>query len=99
MIGNHNSNNNKTQTQMRNTQQHTDNIDELLESILRKKNLFTTNLQQHSMTANRKEDTDEESDDKLPLLHERFHWDNNSDDEENPEEIERNRMRYNTKFK
>ena len=37
MIGNHNSNNNKTQTQMRNTQQHTDNIDELLESILRKK--------------------------------------------------------------
>ena len=51
------------------------------------------------MTANRKEDTDEESDDELPLLHERFHWDNNSDDEEKTEEIERNRMRYNTKFK
>ena len=40
MIGNHNSNNNKTQTQMRNTQQRTDNIDELLESILRKKIIY-----------------------------------------------------------
>ena len=54
MISNHNSNNNKSQTQMRKTQQQTDDTDESLEIMPRNKNIFTTNLQHHSMTANRK---------------------------------------------
>ena len=54
MISNHNSNNNKSQTQMKKTQQQTDDTDESLESMSRNKKIFTTNLQDHSMTANRK---------------------------------------------
>ena len=50
------------------------------------------------MTAYRNEYMDEKSDDELPPLHERFHQDNDSDDEESPEEKERNGMRYNAKL-
>ena len=72
MIINHNSNNNKLQTQMRNTQQQTDDTDESLESKSRNTNIYTTNLQHHSMTAIRKEDSDEDTDEELLPLHKRL---------------------------
>ena len=99
MISKHNSNNNKLQTQMRTIQQQTDDTDASIESISRNKNKYTTNLQQHSMIVNRKEDSDEDSDEEIPPLHERLKWDNESDEEENSEQIERNRMSYNAKIK
>ena len=51
------------------------------------------------MIVHRKDDSDEDSDEELPPLHERLQWNKDSDDEENSEEIERNRMSYNEKFK
>ena len=99
MISKHNSNNNKLQTQMRNIQQQTDDTDASIESISRNKNKYTTNLQQHSMIVNRKEDSVEDSDEELTPLHERLKWDNESDEKENFEQIERNRMSYNAKIK
>lgn len=35
---------------------------------------------------------EEEYDEELPPLNERFNWDNESDDEESPDERKRNRM-------
>ena len=99
MISKHNSNNNKLQTQMRTIQQQTDDTDASIKSISRNKNKYTTNLQQHSMIVNRKEDSDEDSDEEIPPLHERLKWDNESDEEENSEQIEKNRMSYNAKIK
>ena len=99
MISKHNSNNNKLQTQMRTIQQQTDDTDESIESISRNKSIYTIKLQQHSMIVNRKEDSDEDSDEEQPPLHEKLQWDNESDDEENSEQIERNRMSYNAKIK
>ena len=51
------------------------------------------------MIVNRKEDLDEDSDEELPPLHERLQWDKESDDEENSEQIKRNRMSYIAKIK
>ena len=99
MISKHNSNNNKLQTQMRTIQQQNDDTDASIESISRNKNKYTTNLQHHSMIVNRKEDSDEDSDEELTPLHERLKWDNESDEKENFEQIERNRMSYNAKIK
>ena len=99
MISNHNNHNNKLQTQMRNTQQQTDDTDKSLESTSRNKSIYTIELPQHSMTANRKGDSNEDTDEELPPLHERLQWDKDLDDEENSEEIERNRMSYNAKLK
>ena len=99
MISKNNSNNNKLQTQMRTIQKQTDDTDASIESIPKNKNKYTTSLQQHSMIVNRKEDSDEDSDEELTPLHERLKWDNESDEEENSEQIERNRMSYNAKIK
>ena len=51
------------------------------------------------MIVHRKDDSDEDSDEELPPLHERLQWNKDSDDEENSEEIEKNRMSYNAKFR
>ena len=99
MISKHNSNNNLLHNQLRTIQQQTDDSDASIASIPKNKNKYTTNLQHHSMIVNRKEDSDEDSDEELPPLHERLKWDNESDEEENSEQIERNRMSYNAKIK
>ena len=99
MISKHNSNNNILQKKMRTIQKHTDDSDASIESIPKNKNKYTTNLQQHSMIVNRKEDSDDDSDEELTPLHERLKWDNESDEEEISEQIERNRMSYNAKIK
>ena len=88
MIGNHNNNNNTKQ--QRYTTEQTDEIEEIRES---------TTLPQLSLTDYSDEVIDDDSDDELPPLHERFHWNNDSDDEESPEEIERDRMRCNAQLK
>ena len=99
MISKHNSNNNILQKKMRTIQKQTDDSDASIESIPKNKNKYTTNLQQHSMIVNRKEDSDDDSDEELTPLHERLKWDNESDEEEPSEQIERNRMSYNAKIK
>ena len=99
MISKHNSNNNILQKQMRTIQKQTDDSDASIESIPKNKNKYKTNLQQYSMIVNRKEDSDEDSDEELTPLHERLKWDNESDEEETTEQIERNRMSYNAKIK
>ena len=99
MISKHNSNNNILQHQMRTKQNQTDDSDASIASIPKNKNKDTTDLQQHSMIVNRKEDSDDDSDEELTPLHERLKWGNESDEEEISEQIERNRMSYNAMIK
>ena len=99
MISKHNSNNNILQQQMRTKQNITDDSDASITSITKNNNKETTDLQLHSMIVNRKEDSDDDSDEELTPLHERLKWDNESDEEENSEQIERNRMSCNAMIK
>ena len=85
MLGNHNSNRNKPHTQYRHEQQNTNYIDESLQSILKKN-------QQNSKTSNSEEGMEEESEEELPELQERFNLNYDSVDEESFDEIERNSM-------
>ena len=99
MISKHNSNNNKLQQQMRKKQNLTDDSDASITSITKNINKETTDLQLHPMIVNKKEDSDDDSDEELTPLHERLKWDNESDEEENSEQIERNRMSCNAMIK
>ena len=83
-------NKNNREKQQRKTTEQTDEIEEIGER---------TNLPQLSLTDYSDEDIDDESDDELPPLHERFNWTNDSDEEERPAEIEEDRMRCNAQLK